>query len=877
MINPLDHLKDALADRYTIETEIGAGGMATVYLAHDVRHDRKVALKVLRPEVAAVLGAERFLQEIKTTANLQHPHILPLFDSGQEGPFLYYVMPFVAGETLREKLNRETQLGIDEAVKIATDVADALDYAHRQNVIHRDIKPENILLQDGRPVVTDFGIALAISHAGGSRLTETGLSLGTPDYMSPEQATGDRELDARSDVYSLGALTYEMLTGEPPHVGRTVQAIVAKILTEAPSPITHTRSLVPSNVDAAVQVALAKAPADRFTTAKRFAEALADPTFVLPTAAAVQHTTWRGQLARFGWPLAAAVFALLSLWLAFRPQSQHHEQVVRAALTLGSGQALSRNQRGVGIAPDASFFVYPGSADADEILWLRPLNQLEAHPIPGSEGGWSPRVSPDGRRVAFSVWDGLKWTLKVASLNDGTVRSLTDTLGADVADWGPGDQLYFQGKDPRGLWRISANGGQPEQVTAADRTMRERTHARPDVLPNGRGVLFNTAGRAHGLAVLDLGTGEVKRLGVDGDFPQYVAAGYVIYRTSSGGESLIHAIPFDAERLEVTGESRQLPFLPRVGSFGSLDIDVSLDGTLVYVSTDRGRTDLVWVARDGSERLMDPDWNGVMAYPRISPDGRSVVGETRASDGRRVIAVKDLSGGPLRPITFDVADPRRPTWHPDGSRVTYYSSRQQLIGTLDGRPPVPVAEGLVSEGAIWSPDGQWLVIQVGGSGVVSNLYVKNMDPDSAPRPLIASDAADVAPAISPNSRYIAYVANYEGQGDVVVRPFPNVDDGRIQVSFNGGYSPVWSRDGRELFYRDGSGRMLDAHVSTTGAFRVDSVETLFSGATYEFSTFRRRYDVDPDGERFLMVRRSGDELILVDNWFEELREVMGER
>jgi serine/threonine-protein kinase len=202
-------LTTAIADRYRIERELGAGGMATVYLAHDVKHERKVALKVLRPELAAVIGAERFLAEIKVTANLQHPHILPLHDSGEADTFLYYVMPFVEGETLRDKIDHEKQLGVEEAIEITRSVAAALDYAHRQDVIHRDIKPENILLHDGQALVADFGIALALSHAGGARLTETGLSIGTPHYMSPEQAMGDRELDARSDVYSLGAMLYE--------------------------------------------------------------------------------------------------------------------------------------------------------------------------------------------------------------------------------------------------------------------------------------------------------------------------------------------------------------------------------------------------------------------------------------------------------------------------------------------------------------------------------------------------------------------------------------------------------------------------------------------------------------------------------------------
>src|SRR5512143_2771024 len=279
MSGPVDRLATALSDRYRIERELGRGGMATVYLAEDIKHDRKVAIKVLKPELAAVLGAERFVQEIKTTAALAHPHILPLFDSGEADGFLYYVMPYIEGETVREKLNRETQFRIDEAVRITTEVADALDYAHRHGVIHRDIKPENILLHDGRPMVMDFGIALAVSAAAGGRMTETGLSLGTPHYMSPEQATADKAITGRSDIYSLASVLYEMLTGTPPHVGGSAQQIIMKIIAEPVQPVTNLRKSVPPNVAAAVAIALEKLPADRFESAKGFAEALGNPAF----------------------------------------------------------------------------------------------------------------------------------------------------------------------------------------------------------------------------------------------------------------------------------------------------------------------------------------------------------------------------------------------------------------------------------------------------------------------------------------------------------------------------------------------------------------------------------------------------------------------
>jgi serine/threonine-protein kinase len=298
MTDLTDRLTTALADRYVIERALGAGGMATVYLAADLKHDRKVAVKVLKPELAAVLGGERFVQEIKTTAALSHPHILPLFDSGTADGFLYYVMPYVQGETLRDKLNRETQLGIDEAVGIATAVADALDYAHRNGVIHRDIKPENILLHDGRPMVADFGIALALSAAAGGRMTETGMSLGTPHYMSPEQATADKDLSARSDVYSLASVLYEMLAGEPPHMGNSAQQIIMKIIAETAKPVTELRKAVPPHVVAAVGKALEKLPADRFASAADFAAALDNPAFTATVAGTATVSSPRARPAK---------------------------------------------------------------------------------------------------------------------------------------------------------------------------------------------------------------------------------------------------------------------------------------------------------------------------------------------------------------------------------------------------------------------------------------------------------------------------------------------------------------------------------------------------------------------------------------------------
>ena len=301
--------------------------MATVYLAQDVRHDRKVALKVLRPELAAILGGERFLAEIKTTANLQHPHILSLFDSGEAGGLVFYVMPYVEGESLRDRLTREKQLPVEEAIRIAREVADALEYAHQRGVVHRDIKPENILLHGGHALVADFGIALAASRSeGGTRMTETGMSLGTPHYMSPEQAMGEREITPRADIYALGCVLYEMLTAEPPFTGATAQAIIARVMTEEPRSLMLQRHTVPAHVEAAVRTALEKLPADRFGSAAAFAEALANPAY-----AASPGSVGRGAPARDGSGLrallrgpglAAAVSGLVLGALAWRPDGR---------------------------------------------------------------------------------------------------------------------------------------------------------------------------------------------------------------------------------------------------------------------------------------------------------------------------------------------------------------------------------------------------------------------------------------------------------------------------------------------------------------------------------------------------------------------------
>jgi serine/threonine-protein kinase len=560
MVEAFDRLRAALESRYQIEHELGAGGMATVYLARDLKHERHVAVKVLRPELAAVLGGERFLREIRVTANLQHPHILPLYDSGEADTFLYYVMPYVEGESLRDKLTREKQLAIDEALEITKQVASALDFAHRHDVLHRDIKPENILVHEGQALVADFGIALAVRAAGGTRLTETGLSLGTPHYMSPEQAMGDRQLDARSDIYSLGCVVYEMLVGDPPHTGSTAQAILAKVVTDTPRPMTTLRDTVPVHVEAAVHKALAKLPADRFPAASVFSEALThavEHPVPLPASAVEAPTTpirrHKTLATRLAWPvvgmLAIAVAALsLTRW-----PTASENAVMRFAITLPAEQQLVIGpvSNSLAISPDGTQVVYQAESGGVTRLYLRRVDQFEAEPLPGTEGGDTPFFSPDGGWVGFFSGGTLRKVLVEGSVPQVICDVPTPSLSAS---WGPDGTILF---DDNGLqlWRVPATGGSPERLTTPDTEAGEIGHQGPSFLPDGEGVLFTIwTSRGSRVAVLSLKTREWRSVELS-DRPnilaRYLPTGYLLYPES---DRIVMA-PFDPRRV-LLNESR---------------------------------------------------------------------------------------------------------------------------------------------------------------------------------------------------------------------------------------------------------------------------------------------------------------------------------
>ncbi len=686
--------------------------MATVYLARDLKHNRNVALKVLKPELAAVVGAERFLAEIETTANLQHPHILSLFDSGEADSFVFYVMPYVEGESLRERIDRDHQLPVDEAVSIASKVAGALQAAHEQGVIHRDIKPANILLSKGEPLVADFGIALAVSSAGGGRLTETGLSLGTPHYLSPEQATGDQSVGPATDIYALGCVLYEMLVGDPPFVGSTPQAVLGKIITGEVEPVTKHRKTVPANVEAMIRRAQEKLPADRFTGAQEFAKALADPAFRHGEGAVAGVAVGVGPWKRLSvaMTVVAALFALVAGWSLLRPAPP--APVERFRLDIETTGDLS-------VLPDGSGVVYMANGQ----LMLRRWDALEPVPIPGTEGA-SPialALSPSGEEVAFLE----AGQLKVVPLAGGVVRTLADPAGRCRISWSPYGFIYYSPRPERNIRRVLATGGADEVVT---RRGEESLHGFFRLLPGGEVAVFSTTFPPYRVEAMRMSTGERKVI-TEGIKPYYTSTGHLVFASPDGQ---IVAAPFDPDAMALTG-----PAVPLVQGviFTTLvpQYSLSQNGTLVYVTGagTPGEYEFVWVTRSGevspasaSEVFLEhsafPSW-------RLSPDG-SRIAFTNEARGNGDIWTKELPDGPMTRLTFSERSEHGPGWTPDGRSITFASRSETIEDSsrvwtqrADG---TGAAERIVhGDGRVrdvtWSPDGRWLVLWTAGSGSMS--------------------------------------------------------------------------------------------------------------------------------------------------------------
>ncbi len=798
-------------------------------------------------------------------------------------------MPFIEGETLRGKLDRETQLGVDESVKLTVAVADALDYAHRHGVIHRDIKPENILLHDGRPMVADFGIALALSAAAGGRMTETGMSLGTPHYMSPEQATAEKELTPRSDIYSLGSVLYEMLTGNPPHTGASAQQIIMKIVTEDAAPVTKLRKSVPPNVAAAVDKAIEKLPADRFATAAEFGAALSNSTYAPTVAIARPHvlTSSRPVHAAALIGITAAI-AALATWALVR-SGRTDAPVARYGLAFPDSQVP---QGQIQISRDGSLLVYQGPGDRGQPqLWAKRRDASDAVPLASTTGAQTFEISPDARWLVFQQEQRMR---KVPVDGGAPVTATDSTLNSGIA-WLSDGSIVFTGSD-FDLKRLPVGGGAATVLWTPDSVS---VPAMPTALPGARGVLFTRCENScdpSSLWVLDLKSGRARQLVPNVLKGWYLETGHLAF---VGRDGAMFAVPFDLGSLEVRGTP--VPVINGISLLGGIFpvITVSSTGTLVMqagqATTDRGLMDMVWLDRAGNRTVLDSTWrfhlsrlnanNGWM----ISPNGKQLVIGLNTNSGDD-IWIKQLPAGAISRATFDSASEQRPRWSPDGKFVSYIRTATQdlLQRRADGTGGEQLllhspGGGAIAEGR-WSPDGKWVVLRMGGvQNQIGGRDIVGFRPgvDTAPVPLAANPNYDeAAPTLSPDGKWMAYESNETGRKEVYIRPFPNTEDGKWQVSTTGGQAPLWAHSGREIFFVDGDRNMVATAVTPGTPLQLGDRRVLFRmgyDLYLENPEHYTPFDISLDDQRFLMARQvqaastERPRFMLVNNWFTELQ------
>jgi serine/threonine-protein kinase len=856
-----------VAERYRIERELGAGGMATVYLAEDLKHHRKVAIKVLHAELSAVLGPERFLKEIELTASLQHPHILPLFDSGSADGLLYYVMPYVEGETLRARLERETQLPIADAVCIATEAADALDYAHRRGVVHRDIKPENILLHDGHALVADFGIALAVEQAGGARMTQTGLSLGTPQYMSPEQAMGERAIDARTDIYALGAVMYEMLAGVPPFTGPNVQAIVAQVLTEEPRSLIALRKSVPRHIESAVFTALEKLPADRFASAAELARALADSSAHAARAPGSPRRG-HGNGSRFRSAILAAALVLagaLALlgWLRPRAEAERFATVLSVSMPAGVAPVGAP-----AISPDGRLIAFTGSDSTTTMLYVRGLGTATVRALRNTEMARNPFFAPDGRTIAFAA-HGALWTVgidggtpeQIPGTNDGSVDPAGGIVGGD---WGEDGLIrYSPSYRFQGILSIPAGGGTPEIVVAPDSVAGQGRLTQPQLLPGGKFLLCIVDGSGgRRIGVVSPAARRAHTIGPQGVETARYVAGRIVYVTTEGAA---FAVPFDPAGGGFTGQAVRLSGLDGMNARLSL----SRNGTVAYLIGDLPAYRLMSVSRGGHAIPLDrsPQWYDV---PVLSPDGSRVAVGVYSAALTRDVWIFDVARRDLLRFTFEGGSDY-PVWSRGGRRIAYTTSMHGSLaivaaGLDDARKTDTLVSGVPYHlPGGWAHDDSMRVYRQNDAATNEDIYAMRLA-DRTTRAIANTPFTEIQPVLSPDDRWVAFVSNETGRREVYIAPADG-SGGKLLASIGGGDEPRWARDGQSLYYR-GADSLYTVSFDAAASPTVGQPKALFADHFARNSRFPD-YDVFPGDTGFVMLQRAPSgptRLRVVLNW-----------
>jgi len=750
-------------------------------------------------------------------------------------------------------------------------------------VVHRDVKPANLLLHDGRVLVSDFGISLAVREAGGDRMTETGLSLGTPHYMSPEQATAEREVDPRSDVYSLGAVLYEMLAGHPPHSGSSLQAVLASVLTKPPSPVEEERPSVSPGLAAVVQRALERLPADRLQTAGELVEALKDPERYAagrsPTAKG-SGTGRKWTAERVGWMAVTAALSVIAAWtvlsggpevggvgpVRFEVEAQTAELDV--ATFIPTRLALSPDGRTL-------YYVAQEPGGVPEIM-ARPLDALEGIPVLPGRGATTPVPSPDGRRLIFLRTDG---QVEILDLERGVVTQARSAAAGGYPTWDDQGRVYVAG-DAGVLVRLDPEGGRadtlmvstPEEIAAG-----VPNHALP--LPGGRFVLLSDLGDDPGvrdIEALDLETGELRRIIARAGAPVYLPFGVLVYLTP---DRRIEGVPFDPATATVTGDPRTLVSGVRYDQDTPVSFVVSPNGVLAYEKPWEDQAYLVWVEPDGSERRVEADLPPEPRDMAVSPDGsRLALGA--GSDPFGDIWVYDFSQQVTTRITTYAGSDTRPVWTHDG-RVAFISdrdgSRAVYARSVDGRDSVrlEISTDRFVQQAVWRADGAVLFREGYTDGTTNRDIFLRLPGDSVNRPLLATRWDEHSPEISPDGRWLAYVSDESGEPRVYLQALAG-DGGVVPVSAESAHSPLWAPDGRTIYYRSMADSMVAASVQLEPVPRVTRRTLLFATTPYRLDTVDRAHDIHPDGDRFLFVRNPpAARIVVVTGWFDEVKRTFG--
>jgi len=877
---------------YEIADEIGAGGMGVVYRATDTTLDREVAIKVLPESMAA--DAERivrFDREAKTLASLNHPNIATIHGLEKADATTALVMELVEGPTLADRIEQGA-IPADEALGIAMQIAEALEAAHGQNIVHRDLKPANIKLKpDGTVKVLDFGIAKALepdnlttappSPMLTTPATQVGVILGTAAYMSPEQAKG-KLIDERTDIWAFGCVLYEMLTGQMAFGAEDVPTTLARVI-DRDTDMDSLPSAISPAMRQAIQLCLQKDLRKRVADIRDVRLAL-EGAFGTDSpqraeAEAATHSMWRRAM-----PIGTAVVVTglavgLSVWVGTQPEPQ---PLNRFAYELPQDQFFRATaRRVVALSPTGRQFVF----NATDGLYVRTMGELEARLIPGTEPNmYSPSFSPDGQSVAYL--DLPAGQLKHIAIGGGApvvVADFTETLFG--LSWEADGTLLFAQDD--GIYRVAATGGTPELIIPTETASAVYG---PEFLPDGDTVLFSFAvtddwDEAQ-IVAQSLSTGERTVLVEGGSDARYLPTGHLVYALEDG----LFAVAFDAESLTVSGGAVPLVqgMMQAAGGYGSASANYSVsdDGTLVYVagSVAMATRTLAWVdrtAREESLALPPRAYNSV----RISPDGTTLALDVR--DQEFDIWTWNLARETLTRLTFGPAEDEQPVWSPDGRRIAFSSAREggsagdtSLFWQMaDGTGAVErLAEG---SGQVFptsvSPDATAILVYGGSTGGASgddDIAIFRLDGEAAVSPLLETTFNEAYPEVSPDGRWLAYVSDESGREEIYVRPFPDIDAGRWQVSSGGGTQALWARSGQELFYRNGN-ELLAVPVDTEPGFTAGSPEVLFEG-NYLLDQGGPNYDVSPDDERFLMIKpvanaSTAPKIIVVQNWFEELK------